>query len=78
MLTCKEQVALSSDFIDDELGTLKRWQMRQHLLFCPACRRFIRQLRWVGKTVQALPEQPRDDLEQLAQRLMKEHTAPSE
>ncbi|WP_426140608.1 zf-HC2 domain-containing protein [Pseudomonas sp. DWP3-1-2] len=72
MLTCKEHVALSSDFIDGQLAWTQRLRMRHHLLFCPDCRRFIGQLRLVCRTIQALPEVPSDDVNDIAERLARE------
>ena len=45
MLTCKQQVAVSSDYLDGQLSFRQRLLVRHHLLFCPNCRRFIRQMR---------------------------------
>lgn len=69
MLTCKEQVARSSDFLDGQLSFRERLLVRHHLMFCPNCRRFIRQMRLVQATLSALPEAPVPELDELAQRL---------
>ncbi|MDD2051386.1 zf-HC2 domain-containing protein [Pseudomonas putida] len=69
MLTCKEQVARSSDFLDGQLSFRERLLVRHHLMFCPNCRRFIRQMRLVQATLRALPEAPVPELDELAQRL---------
>lgn len=58
MLTCKEQVARSSDFIDGQLSFRERLMMHHHLLFCPNCRRFMRQMRLLQATLRELPEPP--------------------
>lgn len=50
MLTCKEQVARSSDYLDGQLSFRERLMVRHHLLFCPNCRRFIRQMRLLQAT----------------------------
>ena len=52
MLTCKEQVARSSDYLDGQLTFRERLLVRHHLMFCPNCRRFIRQMRELGLNVQ--------------------------
>ena len=40
MLTCKEQVARSSDYLDGQLSFGERLMVRHHLMFCRNCRRF--------------------------------------
>lgn len=72
MLSCKELVARSSDYLDDQLTLGDRLMMRQHLLFCRHCRRFLKQMRLAQATVKALPEAPVIDVEQLAERLVAE------
>ncbi|MFO2464742.1 zf-HC2 domain-containing protein [Pseudomonas sp. 15FMM2] len=74
MLTCREQVARSSDYLDGQLTFRERLLMRHHLMFCPNCRRFIRQMRLMQATLRVLPEQPVTDIDALAQRLAAEHT----
>ncbi|MEN2395659.1 anti-sigma factor family protein [Pseudomonas halotolerans] len=72
MLTCKEQVARSSDFLDDQLSLRERLMMRHHLMFCAKCRRFIRQMRLMQATLKKLPEPPIPDLDHLAEKLAAE------
>jgi anti-sigma factor RsiW len=69
MLTCKEQVARSSDYLDDQLSFGEKWMVRHHLMFCPNCRRFIRQMRLMQGTLKAMPEKPEDGVDALAERL---------
>lgn len=45
MLSCKELVARSSDFLDGQLDFRGQLAVRSHLLMCRHCRRFIRQMR---------------------------------
>lgn len=66
MLTCKEQVARSSDYLDGQLTFRERLLVRHHLLFCPNCRRFIKQMRLMQATLRKMPESPVSDAEQLA------------
>ncbi|KNH24428.1 transmembrane anti-sigma factor [Pseudomonas syringae] len=73
MLTCKEQVARSSDYLDGQLSFRERLMMRQHLMFCRYCRRFIRQMRLMQATLKVMPEPPVADLDALAERLANEH-----
>jgi anti-sigma factor RsiW len=69
MLTCKEQVARSSDYLDGQLSFRETLMVRHHLLFCPNCRRFMRQMRLMQATLKALPEQPDGNVDALAERL---------
>ncbi|RON01531.1 anti-sigma factor [Pseudomonas brassicacearum] len=72
MLTCKEQVARSSDYLDGQLSFRERLMMRHHLMFCPNCRRFIRQMRLMQATLRVMPEKPVPDVDELAERLAAE------
>jgi len=72
MLTCKEQVARSSDYLDGQLTFRERLLVRHHLMFCPNCRRFIRQMRLMQATLRIMPDEPVDGVEALAQRLADE------
>ena len=45
MLSCKQLVAHSSEFLDGQLGLRKRMSVRLHLAMCEHCRRFIKQMR---------------------------------
>ena len=72
MLTCKEQVARSSDYLDGQLTFRERLMVRHHLMFCPNCRRFIRQMRLMQATLKIMPDEPVKDVDALAQRLAAE------
>ncbi|WLH83265.1 anti-sigma factor [Pseudomonas sp. FP2338] len=72
MLTCKEQVARSSDYLDGQLTFRERLLVRHHLMFCPNCRRFIRQMRLMQATLKILPQEPVKDVDALADRLAAE------
>ncbi|AZE90608.1 anti-sigma factor family protein [Pseudomonas orientalis] len=72
MLTCKEQVARSSDYLDGQLTFRERLLVRHHLLFCPNCRRFIRQMRLMQATLRIMPDEPVKDADVLAERLAAE------
>ena len=69
MLTCKEQVARSSDYLDGQLSFGEKLMVRHHLMFCRSCRRFIRQMRLMQATLKAMPEQPEEGVDALAERL---------
>ncbi len=73
MLTCKEEVARASDYLDGQLSFRERLMMRHHLMFCRNCRRFIRQMRLMQATLKVMPEPPVADLDALAERLANEH-----
>ncbi|MDD1012864.1 anti-sigma factor family protein [Pseudomonas rubra] len=72
MLSCKQLVARSSDYLDKQLTLGERLMVRQHLLFCSHCRRFLKQMRVAQATVRALPEEPVVDSQALAERLARE------
>lgn len=72
MLTCKEHVARSSDYLDGQLSFRDRLMVRHHLMFCPNCRRFIRQMRLMQATLRVLPEEAVPDVDALAERLSSE------
>ena len=72
MLTCKQYVAQSSDYLDGQLTSRQRLVARHHLLFCPNCRRFTRQMRVLGATVKALDEPLPGDVEVMVERMMRE------
>ncbi|WP_017133453.1 anti-sigma factor family protein, partial [Pseudomonas agarici] len=65
MLTCKEQVARSSDYLDDQLSFRERLMVRHHLMVCPNCRRFIRQMRLMQGALKEMPEPPVENLDAL-------------
>lgn len=44
MLSCKELVALASDYLDKETNSTLTWKIRMHLLVCGHCRTFVRHL----------------------------------
>jgi hypothetical protein len=69
MLTCKELVERSSDFLDRRVGFREKLMIRHHLLYCPNCRRFIRQMRLIQATLRVIPEDPEPDVDTLAERL---------
>ncbi|MFJ4604948.1 MULTISPECIES: anti-sigma factor family protein [Pseudomonas] len=72
MLTCKEQVARSSDYLDGQLSFRETLMVRHHLLFCRNCRRFMRQMRVMQATLKALPDKPDENVDALAERLAEQ------
>ena len=47
MLSCKEVVKKTSDYIDGNLTTKERFEIWLHTLWCYKCRRFIKYFRSV-------------------------------
>ena len=74
MLSCKQQVARSSDYLDGQLSVRERLLMRHHLMFCPNCRRFIKHMRLLSATLKKRPEPLPTDLEQTVERMMREQS----
>ncbi|WPC06415.1 anti-sigma factor family protein [Pseudomonas sp. MBLB4123] len=72
MLTCKELVANSSDFLDSQLSLRQRLSVRAHLAMCRKCRRFIRQMRLSQAVLRQLPEGQIAGLDALAQELARQ------
>ncbi|MFG0382121.1 anti-sigma factor family protein [Pseudomonas sp. zbq_18] len=72
MLSCKELVAHSSDYLDGQLRLRERISVRAHLALCSHCRRFIRQLKLSQAVLRKLPEQQIPELDALAERLAQQ------
>ncbi|QMV61768.1 zf-HC2 domain-containing protein [Pseudomonas berkeleyensis] len=69
MLTCKELVAHSSDYLDGQLTLRQRLAVRAHLAMCGNCRRFIRQMKLTQAVIRQMPEEELPELDVLAERL---------
>tara|TARA_Y100001972_G_C7563853_1_gene283128 strand:+ start:286 stop:519 length:234 start_codon:yes stop_codon:yes gene_type:complete len=69
MLTCKELVAHSSDFLDGQLTLRQRIAVRAHLAMCGNCRRFIRQMKLTQAVIRQMPEGELPELGALSERL---------
>lgn len=69
MLSCKELVARSSDFLDKQLSFRQRLAIRRHLLACKNCRRFIKQMRLSQAVLRQLPPGQSAELDSLAAKL---------
>ena len=76
MLSCKQLVLRSSDFLDGQMTLRERFSVRTHLVMCNNCRRFIRQLRLTQRVVQQLPEAEISDLDALVERLARSAEKP--
>ena len=73
MLTCKELVAHSSDYLDGQLTLRQRLAVRAHLAMCGNCRRFIRQMKLTQAVIRQMPEDELPELDALAERLAQDH-----
>ena len=73
MLSCKELVAHSSDYLDGQLRLCERISVRSHLALCSHCRRFIRQLRLSQAVLRKLPDEAIPELDALAEKLARQH-----
>lgn len=71
MLTCKELVAHSSDYLDGQLNLRSRLAVRTHLALCGHCRRFIRQMRVSQAVLRQMSDPASAELDALANRLAK-------
>ena len=69
MLTCKQLVEQSSDYLDAQLPLRGRISVRLHLAMCVNCRLFIRQMRISQALLRQLPEDAITDLDSLARKL---------
>ena len=69
MLTCKELVAHSSDYLDGQMTLRQRLAVRAHLAMCGNCRRFIRQMKLTQAVIRQMPDEELPELDALAERL---------
>jgi len=53
-LPCEGMSRLVSESLDRDLNRLERVALRSHLLYCAACRRYLRQLKLVRSALQRL------------------------
>lgn len=76
MLSCKQLVARSSDYLDGQLRFTEGLSVRAHLALCVNCRRFIRQMRLTLRVLQQMPEPLVSDLDRVAAHLADEANKP--
>jgi len=57
MMTCKEVTHLVATSQDDNLGLMRRLQLRIHLMMCHNCRNYIVQIRAIGEAARRLCQQ---------------------
>lgn len=72
MLSCKDLVAQSSDFLDGQLSLRERLGVRAHLAMCRHCLRFIRQMKVTQRVLRQLPDTAIPELDALAERLAQQ------
>jgi predicted anti-sigma-YlaC factor YlaD len=53
-LPCDQMTRLASESLDRELSVAERCALRSHVLYCTACRRFMRQIMFLGQTLRRL------------------------
>jgi len=61
MMTCKEVSHLVASSEDENLGLMRRMQLRLHLLMCHHCRNYLNQIRAIGKAARYLWHRPAKD-----------------
>ncbi|WP_339510530.1 zf-HC2 domain-containing protein [Pseudomonas sp. RL_15y_Pfl2_60] len=69
MLSCKELVANSSDFLDNRLSLSRGLEVRLHLTLCVNCRRFVKQMKISQAVYRKMQLDQVEDLDGLAQKL---------
>lgn len=57
-LTCKAVSEAITDYLEGRLSFVERIRFQMHLGFCRGCRRYIRQMRFMLRTVGTLPMEP--------------------
>ena len=53
-LPCEGMTRLASESLDRDLGRLERFALRSHLLYCSACRRYLRQIAFLREATRRL------------------------
>ncbi len=61
-LPCREMTHLASQSLDRDLDRLERLALRSHLLYCSACRRFLKQALLVRTAARGLLTRLESDL----------------
>lgn len=73
MLSCKELVENSSDYLNKRLSLNKGLEVRLHLTLCVNCRRFIKQMKVSQAVYRKMQQEQGDELDGLAQKLAQAH-----
>ena len=61
-LPCREMTQLASESLDRDLDRLERFVLRTHLLYCSACRRYLKQIAFVRLAARQLVTRLEPDL----------------
>jgi len=56
-ITCKEVVELITEYLDDALSLEERTRFEQHLVTCPGCKAYLRQIRQTIEASRQLTEE---------------------
>lgn len=56
MITCKEALPLMHEFLDGNLQEAEALQLKKHLIACPACNEYFKQLERTEAIVRLLPK----------------------
>jgi predicted anti-sigma-YlaC factor YlaD len=56
-LTCRELVALVTDYLDHRLEVARHVQVEQHLVLCTGCQRHLTQIHGTLRVLRAVPDE---------------------
>jgi hypothetical protein len=68
MLNCKESTRLASDRMERRLAVSEQVTFRLHILVCPFCRRFARQIRLMGRLMRHTARLSESELEMIGRK----------
>ncbi|MGH7291048.1 MAG: anti-sigma factor family protein [Myxococcota bacterium] len=57
-MTCAELVEIVTDYLEGAMPLRERMRFELHLAICPACRRYILQMKQTIETLGELPSEP--------------------
>ncbi len=58
VMSCAELVEIITEYLEGAMSFRDRMRFELHLAMCPACRRYIRQMRDTVATLGELPREP--------------------
>ena len=59
--SCQEMTRIASESLDHDPGRLERIALRLHVLYCKACRRYLRQITLLKNALRGLSTRIEDD-----------------
>lgn len=62
MLMCRDLVRIASDYLDGELGAVRKLSIRLHMMMCRHCRSFVANLRTSTILIRAHSDMQVDEL----------------